>query len=117
MKLRRRAPLAEAVPDTPKMCVVLERLWDAPRREGTSRAVYLRGSSLILADLRRLEIIGPQLHQRTVRELDKLGYEQFGKVDDVIRQAARIPVGRGLTPERVLATCTLGLAEIFEGTG
>jgi hypothetical protein len=58
--------------------------------------------------------ISAQLHRKTIGALEQLREEQFGKVDDVIRRAARIPVGRSLTPERMLATCALGLAAILE---
>jgi hypothetical protein len=62
-----------------------------------------------------LEVIRPQLHGKTVKELDQLREAHFGKVDDVMRRATRIPVARGLTPERMLTMCALGLEEMFEG--
>lgn len=57
--------------------------------------------------------VRPTLHRRTAANIERLWREQFGRVDDVIRQAARMPVGRSLTAERMQATCALGLEEIF----
>lgn len=57
--------------------------------------------------------VRPTLRRKMIKEVDRLREEQFGRVDDVIRQAARIPVGRTLTPERMQATCAPGLEEIF----
>lgn len=57
--------------------------------------------------------IRPTLHGKTARTIERLGQERFRAVDDVIRRAARMPVGRSLTPERIQATCALGLEEIF----
>lgn len=59
------------------------------------------------------ESIRPTLHPRTRRDIERLAVELFATVDDVIRQAALIPVGRSLTPEHVRATCALGLEEIL----
>lgn len=47
------------------------------------------------------------------RDIERLAVEQFARVDDVMRQAARMPVGRSIAPERLRATCALGLAELF----
>jgi hypothetical protein len=70
-----------------------------------------------LGDLHTLwrKDVSPELHRKTTKKLEQLREEQFGNVDDVMRLAARIPVGRGLTPERMLATCVLGLEELFDG--
>lgn len=59
------------------------------------------------------ESIRPALQPRTRRDIEQLAVALFAKVDDVIRQAALIPVGRSLTPERVRATCAVGLEELF----
>jgi hypothetical protein len=57
--------------------------------------------------------IRTKLHPNTVREIERLHLEQFGSVTDVIRRAARMPVGRSLTPTLMQATCAYGLQEIF----
>lgn len=59
------------------------------------------------------ESVRPTLHPRVGRDIKRLAVEFFANVDDVIRQAALIPAGRSLTPERLRATCALGLEEIF----
>jgi hypothetical protein len=66
-------------------------------------------------ELRRfwLQEIRPTLPRKTVGEIERLHHEQFGEVTDVIRRAARIPVGRSLTPELMQAACAYGLQEIF----
>jgi hypothetical protein len=60
-----------------------------------------------------LDGIRPKLHANTARDIERLCHEQFGTLTDVIRRAARIPVGRLLTPERMQATCAYGLDEIL----
>lgn len=57
--------------------------------------------------------ICPTLHVKTVRTVEALQREQFGAVTDVVRNAARIPQDRVLSPERMQATCAYGPAEIF----
>jgi hypothetical protein len=85
--------------------------------------LYIHDTLELFADrrdeLRALwrETIRPTLHSRTARDVERRGKEQFGRVDDVIRQAARIPVGRSLTPERIQAACALGLEEILGNPG
>jgi hypothetical protein len=57
--------------------------------------------------------IRPTLHIKTARAVETLQREQFGVVTDILRNAARIPQDRVLLPERMQATCTYGLTEIF----
>jgi hypothetical protein len=70
-----------------------------------------------LDDLRALwqQGVRPTLSLRTAEEIARLREEQFGRVDDVIRQAARMPVGRLLAPELMQARCAAGLEEMFGG--
>jgi hypothetical protein len=97
---------------------VLIRRLRAPNKQPQD-VLYIHDTIELFADrrdeLRALwrEGIRPTLHSRTARSVERLGQEQFGRVDDVIRQAARIPAGRSLTPERVQATCALGFEAIF----
>jgi len=60
-----------------------------------------------------LERVSPGLHRRTAREIDQLRRVQFETVNDVIRNAVRIPQDRALLAERVQAACALGLERIF----
>lgn len=57
--------------------------------------------------------IRPTLPSATARTVEQLCQTYFGTVTDVIRDAARIPQDRVLTPERLQATCAYGLGEIF----
>jgi len=57
--------------------------------------------------------VRPTLTSATARTVEKLCQTHFGTVTDVIRNAARIPQDRVLTPERLQATCVYGLDEIF----
>lgn len=68
-----------------------------------------------LAVLRKLwnEEVRPTLPETTARTVDRLQREYFGSSSDVIRNAARIPQDRVVTPERMQALCSFGLQEIF----
>jgi hypothetical protein len=49
-------------------------------------------------------------HRRTIQ----LAQERlFGEVSDTVREAARIAVGRTLSPQAIVETCNLGLSRIF----
>lgn len=65
-----------------------------------------------LRDLWRQQL-RPTLHARVAREIEQLSTGLFENLDDVIRQAARMAIGRSLTPERIRAVCALGLDEMF----
>jgi hypothetical protein len=68
-----------------------------------------------LAVLRKLwnEEVRPTLPETTARTVDRLQRDYFGSISDVIRNAARIPQDRVVTPERMQALCSFGLQEIF----
>lgn len=53
------------------------------------------------------------LPKKTAQAVERLQGEQFGEVTDVIRNAARIPQDRTLTPDRMQAACAYGLEQIF----
>ena len=57
--------------------------------------------------------VRPTLPDKTARTVENLQREQFGALTDVIRNAARMPQDRALSPERVRAACAYGLDEIF----
>lgn len=53
------------------------------------------------------------LAPKTARLVVELARESFSAVTDILRNAARIPQDRTLSPERMRATCELGLEEIL----
>ena len=57
--------------------------------------------------------VRPTLPDKTARTVENLQRERFGTITDVIRNAARIPQDRVLSPERIQAACAYGLEEIF----
>lgn len=71
--------------------------------------------SEILGDLQKLfrGAVAPKLHSRRVAELEGAADRLFGKVDDTIREGARMAAGRKLTPERLAETAQAGLKEVF----
>jgi len=60
-----------------------------------------------------LEQVRPSLMKKTAKTVEQLKDDLFGTVTDVIRNAARIPQDRALTPDRVQAACKYGLSEVF----
>src|SRR5262249_42234956 len=56
--------------------------------------------------------IAPKLHPRR-RELESAADRLFGKVEDTIREAAVVAVGRKFAEERLAETSQVGLKEIF----
>jgi len=70
-----------------------------------------------LATLRALwlEQVRASLPKRTAAAIERLQRELFVAVTDVIRNAARMPQDRTLTPDRMQAACAYGLGEIFVG--
>jgi hypothetical protein len=68
-----------------------------------------------LADLQRLWIdkIRPAMPAKTARRVHTIARGLFAEVTDTIREAARIPQDRRLTPENVQRACQYGLGEIL----
>ncbi len=68
-----------------------------------------------LGDLHRLwvEVVRPAMAPKTVRKAETIAHELFAEVTDTIREAARMPQDRRLTPENLRAACAYGLGEIF----
>ena len=58
--------------------------------------------------------VAPKLHRRCVAELEGAADRLFGKVEDTVREAALMAVGRKLSPERLAETAQAGLKEVFE---
>jgi hypothetical protein len=59
------------------------------------------------------EEVRPALPAKTARQIVELSRESFSSVTDVIRNAARIPQDRTLSPERLRAACQLALAQVL----
>lgn len=55
----------------------------------------------------------PRLHAKRRAELSRAADGLFGKVNDTIREAARMAAGRMLDPEGLAESCRAGLKEIF----
>jgi len=71
--------------------------------------------SEILEELQKLfrSAVALKLHWRCIAELEGAADRLFGKVDDTIREAARMAPGRRLTAERLAETGQAGLKEIL----
>lgn len=69
-----------------------------------------------LPDLRAIwvEKIRPVIGKATARKVEDILVASFSTVSDTIRDAARIPVDRTLTPERVTAFCEQALREVIK---
>jgi hypothetical protein len=57
--------------------------------------------------------IASKLHPRRLADLEEAPDRLFGKVDDTIRDAARMASGRRLAADRLAETAHAGLTEIF----
>ncbi len=79
----------------------------------TSTTLELFGGELRALKALWQETVGPTMHKKTERDVVELQKEQFGAVNDLIRNAARIRQDRVVTAERMQATCAYGLGEIF----
>ena len=68
-----------------------------------------------LAELQRLWIAKtrPAMPAKTARRVHTIARDLFAEVTDAIREAARIPQDRRLTPENVRRACEYGLGEIL----
>jgi hypothetical protein len=57
--------------------------------------------------------VRPSLHAKRIAELSEAADELFGKINDTIREAARMAAGRQLNVEAFAETSRAGLKEIF----
>jgi hypothetical protein len=57
--------------------------------------------------------IRPGMRARSAKRVEAAVRELFEQVTDTIREAARIPQDRRLTPENVQRACEYGLREIL----
>ena len=72
----------------------------------------------VLPMLRELwaDAVQPALTPKLIRRLFEHIHEAFDTVDDVLREAARIPTDRTLSADRMRALCELALSEVLAGT-
>jgi hypothetical protein len=91
----------------------------AEPRDRAKDLLYIRDTIEVFSDsLEELQKIfgqevAPKLHPRRRAALEGAADRLFGKMDDTIRQAAVMAVGRKLTAERLAETSQAGLKEIF----
>jgi hypothetical protein len=57
--------------------------------------------------------VKPTLHARAVRQVENAGETHFKEVNDTIREAATIAVGRHLSPEMVREVCEYGWSQAY----
>lgn len=57
--------------------------------------------------------VKPALHIKASREVQGAVQTYFKEIDDTIREAAQIAVGRNLTPEMVRELCSYGWMQVF----
>ncbi len=90
------------------------------RKERVKDILYIHDTIEIfagnLAELRGLfaKELRPKLFGKRAREVSSAADALFGSVDDTIREAAQMAVGRKLSPETLTETCRAGLKAIFE---
>jgi nucleotidyltransferase-like protein len=76
-------------------------------------ALELFGAALPVLKALWEDAIRPTLSEKTARSVVELSGESFSSVTDIIRNAARIPQDRALSPERLQAACRLALHQIL----
>jgi hypothetical protein len=92
---------------------------ERPPRDRAKDLLYVHDTieafSANLEELRNLYItkIKPTIHAKRAKELREAGSTIFGKVNDTVREAVRMAIGRKLDPAAMLETCRAGLNEIF----
>jgi hypothetical protein len=90
------------------------------RKDRAKDILYIHGTidtfAGNLAELRELfaREIRPKLPVKRAREVSNAADARFGAVDDTIREAAQMVVGRKFSPEALTETCRAGLKAIFE---
>lgn len=57
--------------------------------------------------------VRPQMPDKTARQAQKLARTLFEEVTDTVREAARMPPDRSLSPEVLRGTCQYGLSQIL----
>jgi hypothetical protein len=90
----------------------------ATERSSEGYSLYSRHSRNIaghLAELRELFAteVRPRLQAKKAREVSNAADALFGHLDDTVREAVQMVVGRKLSPEALTETCRAGLKAIL----
>ena len=73
----------------------------------------LFGGALDILRVLWVNEVRPSMPAKTARAAETMVQTLFNRVTDAHREAARIPLGRALTPEALRAACAYGLGEIL----
>jgi hypothetical protein len=90
-----------------------------PARKRAQDALYVHDTLELfggeLEELKQIwrQQVRPTLSMKTAVLVDQSRQRYFGSVTDEIREAARIPQDRAVTPDMLQAACAYGLEEIF----
>lgn len=103
-------------------CFIAQKLLIAAKRTPAKRAqdvLYVHDTLELFAGSLRTHAehwrrhVSASLHPQTRATMERAMGTQYGRVTDVMRQAALIPQDRRLDPERMRALCELGLNRLF----
>lgn len=103
---------------------IVQKLLIHDRRIGNKKAqdvLYIHDTLELfggaLDDLRALWVdkVRPTMPEKTAKRAEKAAVALFEQVTDTVRDAARIPQDRRLTPEVLRSACVYGLGEILDG--
>ena len=101
---------------------IVQKLLIHPDRTPDKRAhdvLYIHDTlELFGGSLRELQqmwadVLRPAMPTKTARRVEATARDLFAEVTDTIREAARIPQDRRLTPENARRACRYGLGEIL----
>lgn len=71
------------------------------------------GSALPELNILWRESVRPILSAKAARAVEAAPKILFGEINDAVRDAARIAVGRNISPAQLCETCEVGLATIL----
>ncbi len=103
---------------------IVQKLLIHEKRKGNKKAqdvLYIHDTLELfggaLDDLRALWVdqIRPSMPEKTARRAEKAAVALFEQVTDTVRDAARVPQDRRLTPKVLRSACVYGLGEILDG--
>ena len=92
---------------------------DRPPRKQAQDLLYIHdtleifGAQLAQLNARWKDVVAPALDAKARTTVLKLADKSFATVTDTIREAARIPQDRKLSPEQLQAACELALSKIL----
>lgn len=104
---------------------IVQKLLIRHERRGDKRAqdvlyihdtLELFGGALPMLREHWINAVQPTLTPKLARKLSEHIHETFDSVNDVLREAARIPGDRVLSADRIRALCELALSEVLTNT-